>query len=180
MEVEGVSLKNLSQESGGHRIQRVPVTERGGRVHTSTVTVAVLSSDQKGSEESSIATWSDDKFKVDWFSGTGKGGQHRNKTQNCCRIRHLETGFCEARQGRKREDNFRQARDALLATLKDFEADKRAGVEACDRKSQIGSGMRGDKSVTLRFQDDVAINHGTGKKMSLRKYMRGEMDRLWG
>ncbi|WP_419906002.1 peptide chain release factor-like protein [Kiloniella sp.] len=148
-------------------------------MHTSTVTVAVLSSDQKGFGSGILTVWADDKFKVDWFSGTGKGGQHRNKTQNCCRIKHLETGFTEARQGRKREDNFRQARDALLVTLEAYEASKRAGVEAHNRKSQIGSGMRGDKSVTLRFQDDVAINHSTGRKMSLKKYMRGEMDRLW-
>nr|WP_304363701.1 peptide chain release factor-like protein [Jiella sp. LLJ827] len=164
----------LDGEAGGHRIQGVPPTERRGRVHTSTVTVAVV--DPESAREVSI---SDHELKITWFSGTGKGGQHRNKHQNSCRVVHILTGFSETRQSREKDANLRDAVGALkkrvAAALEAQDHDVRSAL----RREQIGSGMRGDKTVTIRFQDDTAKHHVTGKSISASRYMRGEMDELW-
>lgn len=86
---------------------------------------------------------SDNDFRIEWFSGTGAGGQHRNKTQNCCRMIHIPTGLTESRQGRKRESNMREAKQALLKLL---QSDKQSDIQRSIshmRNDQIGSGMRG-------------------------------------
>jgi peptide chain release factor 1 len=155
----------------------VPPTERRGRVHTSTVTVAVL--DQTRDVDPRYSQISDTDFRVEWFSGSGAGGQHRNKHQNSCRVIHTPTGLLEARQGRKRENNYREAKDALLARLEGAAHGEAQDDLSADRKAQVGSGMRGDKSVTIRFQDDRVQHHGTGRSMSASKYMKGHMDELW-
>ena len=116
---------------------------------------------------------------MEWFSGTGKGGQHRNKHQNSCRLIHEPTGLVETRQGRKRESNLTDAKAALLARLDAAGRGEADADLARDRKQQVGSGMRGDKTVTIRFQDDRAVHHGTGKSMKATHYMRGLMDQLW-
>jgi peptide chain release factor 1 len=121
----------------------------------------------------------DEHFRVEWFSGTGKGGQHRNKKQNSCRMIHIPTGIVESRQGRKREDNLRQAREAILRTLQDNQHNHRRKQSQSLKKTQMGSGMRGDKIRTYRFQDDQVLDHQTGKSAKVSKVMRGRFDLLW-
>lgn len=171
------SLKNLTNEAGGHRIQRVPPTEKRGRVHTSTVTVAVLNNDVK--VDSRYLMREDKDFYVEWFSGTGKGGQKRNKSQSCCRLYHLPTGLVETRQGRSRVNNENDAKQALLATLDNMGKTEHYDKQSSIRKEQVGSGMRGDKIRTIRFQDDIAVDHETNKKTTAKRYLRGYMDDLW-
>ena len=115
IEVEGKDLRQLDNEAGGHRIQRVPPTERKGRVHTSSVTVAVI--DPSISTDTSYTQIDDSDFSVEWFSGTGKGGQHRNKKKNSCKMTHIPTGIMETRQGRKRESNLRKGGRVWLIAL---------------------------------------------------------------
>ena len=166
----------MDQEAGGHRIQRVPPTEKGSRVHTSTVTVAIIT---KAQTNPLYQKRDDSDFYVEWFSGSGAGGQHRNKHQNSCRLYHLPTGLMESRQGRSRASNYKDAMGALIATLDGNGSADNAAIVAKSRKLQVGCGSRADKSVTLRFQDDIATNNLTGKRMSAKKYMRGYMDDLW-
>jgi len=173
--VTGKDLTGLDYEAGGHRIQRVPPTEKRGRVHTSTVTVAIL----EYNDSYSRLSHQDSDFRIEWFSGTGKGGQHRNKHQNSCRVHHISTGLQEARQGRHRESNLRDARAALEERLEAQARSQAHATTAATRKAQVGSGMRGDKIITIRFQDNRVQHHGTGKSMKASKYMRGFMDEVW-
>lgn len=163
---------------GGHRLQRISPTEKRGRVHTSTVTVSVLNPvDIK--QNPVYEKTSDDDFRVEWFSGTGKGGQHRNKKMNSCRMIHIPTGAMERRQGRKREDNLRQAKDALLATLSRLQHEHTSHQSRTITKTQKGSGMRGDKIRTYRFQDNIVIDHITGNTANVKKVMKGNFQLLW-
>lgn len=121
----------------------------------------------------------DQYFKIEWFSGTGKGGQHRNKKQNSCRVIHTPTGLTETRQGRKRESNLRDAKQALLDKLN---MQKRNDIKSNiseSVKSQVGSGMRGDKIRTYRFQEDKVTDHQLGKTLQLKRVFRGGMDKFW-
>lgn len=173
IEVEGKDLENLSKEAGGHRIQRVPPTERKGRVHTSTVTVAVIDPavEQK--------TFSESEFKIEWFSGTGAGGQHRNKHQNSCRIIHAPTGLVATAQTRSRQSSLNEAKKSIVEQLTYEHYKEVKGILAQDRKNQVGSGMRGDKIRTYRFRDDSVEDHNTGKSASVSKVMKGNFDLLW-
>jgi len=85
----------------------------------------------------------------------------------------------EARQGRKRAGNLSEAKAALLARISQAKADKSASRSAHQKKSQVGSGMRADKTVTIRMQDNTVTHHGTGKTMRADRYMKGQMDKLW-
>ena len=154
-------------------MQRVPPTERKGRVHSSTVTVAVTD------PLIQTKTYNDSEFKIEWYSGTGAGGQHRNKHQNSCRITHLETGLIATAQCRSRLNSLEQAKSSILETLRGGDAKEQRLSTASDRKQQVGSGMRGDKIRTYRFQDDVVKDHITNKSANLKQVMRGYFDLLW-
>jgi peptide chain release factor 1 len=156
----------------------VPPTERRGRVHTSTVTVAVMEHTEPDAGSPYLRR-SDDDFRVEWFSGSGAGGQHRNRHLNCSRIWHVPTGLKQERQGRSREANYRDAMEALIGMLDDRLRSGSKAVEDDVRRQQIGSGMRGDKRRTYRFQDDVVTDHVTGKSMQASKAMRGGLPSLW-
>ena len=171
--VEGADLSGLNNESGGHRIQRVPPTERKGRVHTSTVTVAIVD------ESTPLIKVLNADLKVEWYSGTGAGGQYRNKHQNSCRITHTPTGITAKAECRSRTNSLEQAMAAIQHRV-DTES-KRCynSIIASDRKSQVGSGMRGDKIRTYRFQDDQVQDHITGKRSSVKKVLAGNFDLLW-
>lgn len=168
----------MDNEAGGHRIQRVSPTEKRGRVHTSTVTVSVIDPASINNNDD-LLKLSDDHFRVEWFSGTGKGGQHRNRKMNSCRLIHIPTGLMENRQGRKREENLRQAKDFLLTKLQNMHYTHRKKQSQVIIKSQMGSGMRGDKIRTYRFQDDQVVDHNTGKSAKASKVMKGGFNLLW-
>lgn len=170
-------FNRLKNESGGHRIQRVPPTERKGRVHTSTVTVAVIDCNDKSSDKFKKRSNSD--FKIEWYSGTGKGGQHRNKHQNSARVTHLPTGIVETSQNRSRENSLDEAMQRINFRLDELAKNDHRSVVKVERQNQVGSGMRGDKIRTYRFQDDVVQDHQSGKRSSTAKILSGNFDLLW-
>lgn len=146
-------------------------------MHTSTVTVAVIDPDVSGDD--AFLRRSDDDFRIEWFSGSGAGGQHRNKHQNSCRVHHIPTGLSEARQGRERTTNLREAKSAIISSLDAALRGQIGGELAATRKDQVGSGQRADKTITIRFQDDRVSHHANGKTMSAVRYMKGYMDDVW-
>lgn len=174
IEVEGDDLTELNNEAGGHRIQRVPPTERKGRVHTSTVTVAII--DPRDVKE---VTFNDKDFRIEWYSGTGAGGQHRNKHQNSCRLTHIPTGMVATAQCRSRENSLNETKSTLLFRLNNAASNGQQLEESQARKAQIGSGMRGDKRRTYRFQDDIVKDDINGSSASVAKVLAGNFDLLW-
>ena len=175
IEVQGGDLSGLDNEPGGHRIQRVPPTERKGRVHTSTVTVAVI---DHSTEIGSVSIPNYD-LKIEWYSGTGAGGQYRNKHQNSCRIIHLPTGTVAKSECRSRTNSLNEAMAEIQRRVDEMTQRQYNNNIACDRKQQVGSGMRGDKIRTYRFQDDVVQDHNTGRRGSVKKVLNGHFDLLW-
>lgn len=142
-------------------------------MHTSTVTVAVI--DPTIVEK----IYTDADFKIEWYSGTGAGGQHRNKHQNSCRITHLPTGKIVTAQCRSRLNSLEEAKSALMSQLTGSDISAQRIATAQERKQQVGSGMRGDKIRTYRFQDDIVKDHNTGASASVDKVLRGNFDLLW-
>lgn len=173
IEVKGTDLSGLYNESGGHRIQRVPPTERKGRVHTSTVTVAITDPAEV------TAKVNESDLRIEWYSGTGAGGQHRNKHQNSCRITHIPTGTVATAQCRSRQNSLDQALSTIHKTVDEMVKNQYNNSIASDRRQQVGSGMRGDKIRTYRFQDDVVKDHVTNKSNSVKKVLGGNFDLLW-
>lgn len=173
-----VLINGLKNEAGGHRIQRVPPTERKGRVHTSTVTVAILDVSKDRSSDK-LKRRSEDDFKIEWYSGTGCGGQNRNKIMSSCRLTHLPTGIVKTAQTRSRQNSQRLAMESMI-----IELDSRANNENSERSNviraeQVGSGQRGDKRRTYRFQDDQVTDDITQKRASLKKVLDGNFNLLW-
>ena len=121
----------------------------------------------------------DSDFKIEWYSGTGAGGQHRNKHQNSCRITHLRTGKVATAQCRSRQNSLEQAKAAIIESLNYSEFRQKKESIDSDRKAQVGSGMRGDKIRTYRFQDDVVKDHITEKTGSVKQVLRGHFDLMW-
>jgi peptide chain release factor 1 len=173
--VEGTDLSGLENECGGHRIQRIPPTERKGRVHTSTVTVAVIDR----IEGTTSSTIPESALKVEWYSGTGAGGQHRNKHQNSCRITHIPSGLVATAQTRSRQNSYNLAIQNIQETLDSETKRCYNNTIASTRKNQVGSGMRGDKIRTYRFQDDRVQDHITGKTASTKRVLQGNFELLW-
>lgn len=162
----------FANESGGHRWQRVPPNEKRGRVHTSTITVAVLPEPR----EHEVVIKPDD-IEVTFMRGSGAGGQHRNVTDSACRIKHLATGLevrCESE--RSQHSNRETAMAILRARIQDAQNASTNGERAADRRRQLGSGMRGDKRRTIRVQDDQVNDHVTGRTWSFKRYSRGDWD----
>lgn len=121
----------------------------------------------------------EEDFKIEWYSGTGAGGQHRNKHQNSCRITHIPSGQIATAQHRSRVNSLEEAKSALIEQLTKGNFLQKKNELAIERKSQVGSGMRGDKIRTYRFQDDVVKDHITGKSGSVKQILRGNFDLLW-
>lgn len=160
-------------EAGGHRWQRIPPTERSGRVHTSTVTVAVFEM-----RERHRFALRDVDIEVRTTMDSGPGGQHRNKTESCVVMRHIPTGI-EAKAASKSQHRNRQsAREMLEGRVAAFVAAKAAATERADRKAQVGSGMRGDKVRTYRVRDDIVTDHRSGRKARLRDVLAGRLEHL--
>jgi peptide chain release factor 1 len=168
--VEGESLDHLRLEAGGHRWQRVPPTERKGRVHTSTVTVAVLDPQDPKTPQLDPA-----EVRITLTRGSGPGGQHRNKVETCVVAIHEPTGLSVRIDGRSQAANRKMALAILATKLADQRAAAACTVQNRSRQEQVGSGMRGDKVRTYRVRDDQVVDHRTGQKFRLSAWMRGEV-----
>ena len=173
IEVEGVDLSQLEKEAGGHRIQRIPPTERKGRVHTSTVTVAITDPTIRKVD------YNESDFRIEWYSGTGCGGQNRNKVQSCCRLTYIPANITVTSQTRSRASSLTSAKTEILKRLESNNISVHNANVSAIRKSQVGFGMRGDKTRTYRFQDDVVKDHNSGKSGSVTKVLKGYFDLMW-
>ena len=174
MEATGKGSAMFRHEAGGHRYQRVPPTERQGRVHTSSITVAVLDA-----TDSQIAAVRDSDIEWKATRGSGAGGQHRNTTDSAIQMRHTPTGISvRVESERSQHQNRRIAKQILAAKIHEMTERKHGDKVANKRREQVGSGMRGDKRRTLQFQNDKATDHVTGKRCRLREYMRGNIELL--
>lgn len=121
----------------------------------------------------------DADLKIEWYSGTGAGGQYRNKHQNSCRITHIPTGITAKAECRSRTNSLEEAKLAIQQRV-DSEAQRQYNTTvASDRKRQVGTGMRGDKIRTYRFQDDNVQDHLTGKRAKCSSVLKGNVDLLW-
>ncbi len=175
LEVSGDGVKEaFANEPGGHRWQRIPPTEKRGRVQTSTITVAVL--DPIAACDIEIA---DDDLDRQAFRGSGKGGQKRNKTASAIRLTHRPTGIVIRYESeRSQSQNLRVAKALLAARVRQQAESSVSGERHLLRKQQVGTGMRGDKRRTIRVRDDRVTDHVTGRTVSVKQYLRGELEGL--
>ncbi|MFA5467652.1 MAG: peptide chain release factor 1 [Sphaerochaetaceae bacterium] len=166
---------NLRWESGVHRVQRVPETESGGRIHTSAVTVAVLPE----AEETDIEIKPDD-LKIDVMRSSGPGGQHVNTTDSAVRLTHLPTGLVVTCQDEKSQiKNRAKAMRVLRSRLYDLEEAKKALERADNRKNQVGSGDRSERIRTYNFPQNRLTDHRINLTLyKLELVLAGELDEV--
>ena len=169
------AYSRLKFESGVHRVQRVPDTESGGRVHTSTVTVAVLPE----AEEVELEINQSD-LQIDTFRSSGAGGQHVNKTESAIRITHLPTGLVvECQDERSQHKNKDKAMKVLRSKLLEAEREKQTSAIAAERKSQVGTGMRNERIRTYNFPQGRVTDHRIGLTLyKIEAIMNGDLDEL--
>ncbi len=169
------AFSRLKYERGVHRVQRVPVTESSGRLHTSTATVAVLP--QADEVELDI---NPDDLKIDFYHSRGAGGQNVNKVATAVRITHLPTGMVSTCQDERSQlRNRTKAMSVLRARLLDIERTKQEAAITQQRRSQVGTGDRAEKIRTYNFPQDRISDHRLGKNLrNLPRIMDGELDEL--
>ena len=175
-EVKGEgAFSRFKYERGVHRVQRVPVTEASGRIHTSTATVAVLPE----AEDVEVAIKSDD-LRIDIFHSGGAGGQNVNKVATAVRITHLPSGMVVICQDERSQLKNRQKAMAVLrARLRDMEQRKQEEAITKERQSQVGTGERAEKIRTYNFPQDRLTDHRIGLTLhNLPRILSGELDTL--
>ena len=169
------AYSKLKYESGTHRVQRVPVTESGGRIHTSAVTVAVLPE----AEEVEVDINPDD-LRIDLYCASGAGGQHVNRTESAIRITHLPTGIVvQCQDERSQLKNKAKAMAVLRARLLDKAQQEQTDAMAKDRKNQVGSGDRSERIRTYNFPQGRVTDHRIGLTLHrIDAIMNGDLDEL--
>src|SRR3954467_2624493 len=165
----------MKHEGGPHRVQRVPVTESQGRIHTSSATVTVLPE----AEEVDVQIDPND-LKIDVYRSTGPGGQSVNTTDSAVRITHLPTGVVVAMQDEKSQiQNRAKALQVLRARLLKAEQDRQAAEQSEQRRGQVGGGGRAEKIRTYNFKDNRVTDHRIGLTLyKLDRVLMGELDEL--
>ncbi|MBP5706576.1 MAG: PCRF domain-containing protein, partial [Spirochaetales bacterium] len=167
--------ENMRFEYGGHRVQRIPVPETNGRVHTSAVTVAVLPE----AEEADVEI-RDEDLRIDLCRSSGAGGQHINKTESCVRITHIPTGIvvkCE--DDRSQHKNKASAMKVLRSRLLDQKMQQINDERSEMRKDQVGSGDRSQKIRTYNFPQNRVTDHRINFTLyKLDMFIQGEMDEM--
>jgi len=163
----------LKYESGVHRVQRVPATESQGRIHTSTVTAAVLPE----AEEVDVDIDEND-LRIDVYRASGAGGQHVNKTESAVRITHLPTGIVVAMQEEKSQHkNKAKAMKVLRARLYEQRRQSLHATRAADRRSQVGTGDRSERIRTYNFPQGRVSDHRINLTLyKIDRVMQGELD----
>ena len=169
------AYSRMKYESGVHRVQRVPDTETQGRIHTSTVTVAVLPVAGEVVVEINPAD-----LQIDTYRASGAGGQHVNKTESAIRITHLPTGtVVECQDERSQHKNREKAMRVLRSRLYEAEQERQAAEIAADRKSQVGSGDRSERIRTYNFPQGRVSDHRIGLTLyKLDQVMDGDLDEI--
>jgi len=170
------AYSKLKFESGGHRVQRVPVTETQGRVHTSACTVAVMPE----ADEVSEIVLNPAEMRIDTFRASGAGGQHVNKTDSAIRITHLPTGLVvECQDDRSQHKNKARALAVLAARLKDRQLREQQSKTAATRKSLIGSGDRSERIRTYNFPQGRVTDHRINLTLyKIAQIVDGDLDEL--
>ncbi|MCU9846470.1 peptide chain release factor 1 [Defluviimonas sp. WL0024] len=173
IEGEGVFAR-LKYESGVHRVQRVPETESGGRIHTSAATVAVLPE----AEEVDIEIPASD-IRIDTMRSSGAGGQHVNTTDSAVRITHLPTGIVVTSSEKSQHQNRANAMAVLRARLYDLERSRADDARAAERKAQVGSGDRSERIRTYNFPQGRLTDHRINLTLyRLDQVMQGDLTEI--
>ena len=168
-------FQKLKYESGVHRVQRVPVTESSGRIHTSTATVAVLPEADDVEVEINM-----NDLRIDTYRASGAGGQHVNRTDSAVRITHIPTGLVVTSQDQRSQiQNREQAMRVLKSRLYDMQRQKQQSEYADKRKGQIGTGDRSERIRTYNFPQGRVTDHRIGLTLyKIDSIINGELDEI--
>jgi peptide chain release factor 1 len=169
------AYSKLKFESGAHRVQRIPVTESGGRIHTSTSTVAVMPE----VEEVEIEILDKD-IRIDTFCSSGAGGQSVNTTKSAVRVLHVPTGIMATCQdGKSQNENKAKALQVLRARISDIRRQEEEAKYAGERKSKVGTGDRSERIRTYNFPQSRVTDHRIGLTLhKLDSVMNGDMEEI--
>jgi len=174
--IEGKNVySHLKYESGVHRVQRVPITESGGRIHTSTITVAVLPE----ADETDVVINPQD-LRIETFRASGAGGQYVNTTESAVRITHIPTGISVSCQDERSQlQNKLKAMRILYAKLKDFYEKQKKEETDKERKEQVGTGERSEKIRTYNFSQNRVTDHRVNLTLHrLQDILDGDLDEI--